>query len=55
MPDTNRQLILSAAHDALLAAFPNGWAIYFLSLCCLAALVLAGGLGTDPCAWTPAG
>src|ERR1700677_3813255 len=28
MPDTDRQLILSAARDALLAAFPNAWAIY---------------------------
>jgi predicted nucleotidyltransferase len=28
MPDTDRQLILSAARDALLAAFPNAWTIY---------------------------
>ena len=28
MPDTDRQLILSAACDALLAALPNAWAIY---------------------------
>ena len=28
MPDTDRQLIFSAARDALLAAFPNAWAIY---------------------------
>ena len=28
MPDTDRQLILSAARDVLLAAFPNAWAIY---------------------------
>jgi predicted nucleotidyltransferase len=28
MPATDHQLILSAARDALLAAFPNAWAIY---------------------------
>jgi predicted nucleotidyltransferase len=28
MSDTDHQLTLSAARDALLAAFPNAWAIY---------------------------
>jgi uncharacterized protein len=28
MPDSDRQLILAAARDALVRAFPNVWAIY---------------------------
>jgi predicted nucleotidyltransferase len=28
MPDTDRHRILNTARDALLAAFPNAWAIY---------------------------